>query len=86
MPRTVSLQPVDEDADQPLEGAGDLNLEHLSQEERMKLALTAIESGTMSERGAVKYFQVPRRTLQDRRKGVLPRKEAHDHERKLSAA
>ncbi|KAJ6479063.1 hypothetical protein C8R45DRAFT_832825, partial [Mycena sanguinolenta] len=55
-----------------------------SEEERMKLAVETTNKGLLSERGAAKYYRVPRATLQSRRQGVLTRVEAHVHERVVS--
>lgn len=58
-------------------------LENLTQEQRLQLAITAIANKVMSERAAAKYYAVPRSTLQDRRHGVPTRVEAHASERLL---
>ncbi|KAF7367161.1 DDE-domain-containing protein [Mycena sanguinolenta] len=62
----------------------DVDLNLLSVEERMQLAIKTMDKTGMPERPAAKYFRVPRATLQSRRQGVLPRVEAHAHERVVS--
>ncbi|KAF7344314.1 DDE-domain-containing protein [Mycena sanguinolenta] len=62
----------------------DVDLNLLSVEERMQLAIKTMDKTGMPERPAAKYFRVPRATLQSHRQGVLPRVEAHAHERVVS--
>lgn len=70
------------------------DLDSLSQEQRIQLAIKAIHhSGTTSNgqpalslRQAAKDFCVPRSTLTDRFNGVRTRKEAHEHELNMTAA
>ncbi|KAF7335093.1 DDE-domain-containing protein [Mycena venus] len=75
----------------PFPDIADDDLELLSQEERIQLAIATINKAEISgrrisERAAAIYFRVPRATLQDRRRGVLTRVQGHAHERALSSA
>lgn len=72
--------PVDADDDD------DDNIEHLPQGKRIQLAVAAARAKLMSQRKAAIYYRVPRTTVQDRINGVLPRTEAHIHERSLTPA
>ncbi|KAJ7722235.1 hypothetical protein DFH07DRAFT_783913 [Mycena maculata] len=64
----------------------DDELEHLTHEERVQLALTAIRTSVMSQRKACLYYRVTRGTVQNRAKGIPTRTEGHAHERKVSEA
>jgi hypothetical protein len=73
-----------------------LNLESLSIEERIQLALKAIEAAGRHPDGRPKLslrkaagpegFQVPRSTLTNRFNGIRTRKEAHAHQQNLAPA
>jgi hypothetical protein len=71
-----------------------LDIDALTQEERMQLAIKVIEdhgfrpSGTpyLSFRQAAKDFGVPKSTLNTRFRGVKDHKDAHAYQRKLSIA
>jgi hypothetical protein len=77
--RIVPSQPPPAD-----EGMDDVDLDHLSEEQRMQLAIIAIRAGRMSQNKAAPYYRVHRGTLQNRFKGMLTRTEAHAPRRKLS--
>jgi hypothetical protein len=62
----------------------DGDLEYLSYERRVQMAVAASQSDLMSERKAAIYYRVARTTVQDRAKGALTRNDAHLHERKLT--
>lgn len=62
----------------------DDGFEDIPKEKRIQLAITAVESKTMSKRKAAIYYNVPRTNVQNRAKGMLVRLEAHAYRRKLS--
>lgn len=71
----------------PIDGnVADIDLDHLSEEQRMVLAIAAIQTSNIAQRKAARDYRVPRGTLKNRLKGIRPRAEAHAHERKLTAA
>jgi hypothetical protein len=63
-----------------------LDLEKLTQEDRIKLALEAHRINGISLRQAARTYNVPSSTLTSRAKGVLPRRQSHQHELKLTEA
>jgi hypothetical protein len=74
----------DEGAASDAAAGDDEDLEHLPLERRIQLAMAAVQTGVMSDRKAALYYRAPHTTIQRRIKGVLPRREAHAHERSLT--
>jgi helix-turn-helix, Psq domain len=57
----------------------------LNQEERIQLAIKALQDGTIpSQRRAAVQYNVPRSTLQDRFNGVRSAREAQQSQQRLS--
>ncbi|KAJ7781960.1 hypothetical protein DFH07DRAFT_1017888 [Mycena maculata] len=64
----------------------DDDIGELPQEKRIQLAVAAAQGKLMSERKAAIYYRVSRTTVQRRIDGILARKDAHIHERRLTPA
>lgn len=78
-PYEHSVSPVDADD-------ADDDIKDLPQEKRIQLAVAATQAKLMSERKAAIYYGVSRTTVQRRSQGILARKEAHIHQRRLTPA
>jgi hypothetical protein len=75
-------------------GASSLDLDRMGKEQRINCALKALRTSGIKSNGhpclsireASRRFNVPHSTLTDRYNGKLTRKDAHEHEQRLSAA
>ncbi|KAF8172226.1 hypothetical protein K438DRAFT_1981677 [Mycena galopus ATCC 62051] len=76
--------PSDQPPKSSLDANDDEDLEDHPTERRIQLAVTAVQTKVLSERGAEIYYRVPRTTIQNRIEGMVSRQEAHAVWRSLS--